>query len=101
MIISMLCSLVLTSHSHARMPEGIERGEQLNKAVVAEIRKLSSAVEVFTEEHHEYPTSGRRVLAVSAALSDLVPHYLPSIPSKDPFGGTYIYWSNGSDYFII
>jgi len=68
---------------------------------VAEIRSIAMAVESFGVDHAVYPSSSGRVLAAPAVLSVLVPTFIRTLPELDAFGGTYIYWSEGTKYVLI
>lgn len=74
--------------------EAIERA-------TCEIRKIAIAVEKFVIEAKSYPGPTTGVVRADFLKASLVPKFMKSLPSLDPWGSAYRYWSDGKDYLII
>ena len=82
----------------------IDRGKQ--KRSMADMRSLGTAVESYSVDVNFYPisTSMATIDALDATVMGIEPIYIKLAPTKDGWGGLYLYGSDttgaGSDYTI-
>lgn len=108
-VIGLLLSLMLTSVNVLRA-----RGYDTTRK--AEMRQLQTALELYHNDHGEYPTTHNVWFGDSPMggnktiwVPNLAPKYvseLPTDPNYTPsacggWGGTYLYRSNGANYKLI
>ena len=81
---------------------------EMMREAMADIRELSTAFESFAVDNNFYPAasdSDRTVEEISLSnlerLSKELQIYGWSLPSVDPWGSPYLYWSDGKRYALI
>jgi hypothetical protein len=68
---------------------------------IKEIYLLAIALESYAVDHNAYPVPASAPTPSSSLTPFLAPTYLTAVPTRDPWCSDYLYWSNGTDYFIV
>ena len=72
------------------------------KLAAGEIRLIAEGIHRFAIANNCYPgrSPGAELIRLEVLEHDLVPDYLESLPTSDPWGRPYWYWTNGEHFLV-
>ncbi len=65
------------------------------------INTVATAVESFAIDNRRYPGPTEGFVPVGTIIKDVQPNYVRELPLVDAWGGTLLYWSDGTTYRIV
>jgi hypothetical protein len=71
------------------------------KRAAADIRTVGTAVEAFATDYAVYPGPVQPIDGLERVKRDLEPTYIQVLPTLDPWGNPFLFWSDTESYAIV